>query len=114
MAFTAGAVPRDQTPVTLLIPNDIYQEWAAAALTSGHTIDTYLIATVTIATRLKLLEGTNRLPRKGAGIDPLLAEAIRQNSRGTAWEHKADLLLATVVQHPGRADAADEPGLVQQ
>ena len=102
MNTTTKAVPRKHTPVTLLVPNDLYQEWVAAANASGHTVDSYLISTVTIATRLKIIEGTQRLPNKGSAIDPLLAEAIRRNSRGKPWEHKADLLLATPGLAPDR------------
>jgi len=102
MPTIPGITSRDHTPVTLMIPNTTYREWVVAARESGHTIDTYLISTITIATRLKLLEGTQRLPLKGAAIDPILAEAIRKNSQGKPWEHKTELLLATPALTPNQ------------
>lgn len=91
----AARVRTTHTEISLLVPNEVYREWVEAARETGHTVDSYLIDTITVATRLKLLQGTQRLPQRGSAIDPLVAEAVRRSAEGKPWQHKADLLLAT-------------------
>jgi hypothetical protein len=102
---TGRQVRLSHTEVSLLIPNEIYREWEEAARETGHTIDSYLVDSITIATRMRLLQGIQRLPQRGAAIDPLVAEAVRRHAEGKPWQHKADLLLAT----PGLVPEAPLP-----